>query len=689
MNVLRALALLIGCATLATGQTPRGRTVHGTVVDAETSSPLADVAVAVGDRTVFTSADGRFSVPVQAGTDLLVRRLGYRPSRVRVTDQDSLRVALQPVGQPLESVVITAARREQRFADAVVATELISRRAIEQRAATDVAAALTDAPGVQAEGGIPSGSGVLLQGLGSQRVLVLVDGQPLIGRINGNLDLSRVSTTGVERIEIVKGPQSTLYGSEAMGGVINIITRRPRLPGLAGELSTIAGSQGRREAGFTLLGLTRDYAMSATLDGGVRSLNLVPGRGDNSATFARRADLAPSFSWRPTNRISFDVASGATVERQRYRLGQLYQHSDNSQISARVGVSRISEGQRATLTAYASRFAHLSRRSTTPDPASDAGERDRQTLLKLDLNGSTTVGRVVLDGGVEARNESIVADRVEEARSISGVEPFVQSTITLGSLSVVPGVRMSWSDQWGSATTPRLAMLWRPVAPVAVRASIGTGFRAPDFKELHLEFVNTAAGYAVRGNPSLEPEHSRSASAGVEWTASLGSAGVSGYQTRYSDFIEAGETATPGEYTYSNVASGRIYGVDLNGSLGVSARRVDASYSFLDAKSTSGAPLLGRARHAAQLGVSVANRAETRLSLSAGFTSRTPVTADTAGEVTRWRASRTRVDARIAQRIRRSLTLGFSLENVLDQRTGEDWPGYDGRLWSVSARLSR
>jgi len=252
MKLVAAFALLLGVTSLARGQDAAVRGINGIVVDAATSAPLADAVVRAGGRSVLSGPDGRFHLAAAAGDTLSVRRLGYRPIRTTLRDHlDSLILALEPVGQPLESVVVTAARREQRLADAVVATELISRREIEQRGATDVAAALTDAAGVQTEGGVPSGSGVLLEGLGSQRVLVLVDGQPLGGRINGNLDLSRLSTTGVERIEIVKGPQSTLYGSEAMGGVINIIRRKPRRPGIGGDLSVVAGSQGRRDAGFS------------------------------------------------------------------------------------------------------------------------------------------------------------------------------------------------------------------------------------------------------------------------------------------------------------------------------------------------------------------------------------------------------------------------------------------------------
>jgi outer membrane receptor for ferrienterochelin and colicins len=134
----------------------------------------------------------------------------------------TLRVDMRETMVPLGEIIVTAARREQRLADAVVETELITTRDL-QRGQSDLASILTDRVGIQLDGGVPSGTGVQLRGFGSRRVLVLLDGQPLVGRVNGTMDLARLPVSGIERIEIVKGPQSTLYGTDAIGGVINVI----------------------------------------------------------------------------------------------------------------------------------------------------------------------------------------------------------------------------------------------------------------------------------------------------------------------------------------------------------------------------------------------------------------------------------------------------------------------------------
>src|SRR5690606_21819321 len=125
----------------------------------------------------------------------------------------------------LDALVVTASRRLERLADTPVTTELITRRDIEEARVSDLSTLLTQRLGIQLEGGHPAGEGVMLQGLGSERVLILLDGQPVVGRISGTIDISRLPTSMVERVEVVKGSQSSLYGSDAMGGVVNVITR--------------------------------------------------------------------------------------------------------------------------------------------------------------------------------------------------------------------------------------------------------------------------------------------------------------------------------------------------------------------------------------------------------------------------------------------------------------------------------
>ncbi len=659
----------------------------GRVIDA------ARVQLVLGQDTARFTTDARGLVRVptdqlQTGA-LHVRRLGFAPTLVPSArmaelgeaDGDTIRISLTPLALALDATVITAARREQRLADAVVPVELISRRQVEETGATDVASVLTERLGIQLDRGLPGNSGVQLQGLGSQRVLVLVDGQPLVGRIGGTLDLSRLSTNNVERIEVVKGPQSTLYGSDAMGGVINIVTRRPETGGMEARLQAVGGSMGRSDMLATVLG-NRGSA-DAVLDVGMRRLALTPGVSNAAATFADRYDVSPSVAWRPAAGLSLQAGGLFAGERQRYRTGPLFRFVDRDQLAARVGAEFVRERHRLGALLYRSRFDHLARASTFDSPQGDRGDRDRQQLTELELTyaGPTALGLV--DAGVEVRRESIVADRVQGMRQHWDlVEPFAQVGLLFGRVAVTPGVRYTYNSQWGSTFAPRIAALWQASEEVRVRASAGRGFRAPDFKELFLSFANAQAGYAVRGNALLRPETSENIQLHVERVGQRTFVRASVFNNQLDQFIQTVATETAGLFSYENVNRAWTRGAEVESGFTHDRWRIEGGYSHLRTRDLStGLELLSRPRHSGRLSMSDGNLVGGRLAATLVHTGATTTGRDELGVTTAQQPAFTRVDLRGARPIAGGLELSIGVDNAFNRTLGVDWPGYTGRLW--------
>ncbi|MBX3131871.1 MAG: TonB-dependent receptor [Gemmatimonadaceae bacterium] len=687
---VRTLVLALTFAPLLSAQeSPSGRVTS----QADGRAIAGAEVLLIGDDTVRARTDGDGwwrapSLPVN-GRTLRVRAMGFVARSVPLGAGTVETLTLVPAAIAMDQVVVSAARREQKLADAVATVEVVSRRDLERSGASDLASVLTEQLGIELQGGHPAGSGAMLQGIGSERVLILLDGQPLAGRLSGNFDLARIPVGMVDRVEVVKGAQSTLYGSEAMGGVINIITRRPGEDGqrLGGSLSGTIGAQGRMDgAGRVQLALGN---VATSVDVARRSQETAPGIAQDDGAMAERFDVAATMRWRPDSLRQAEVALLALDERQRWRTGTFYGISDNVQLNARVGGSWARGVHRLSPKLAVSDWDHRAYTSAFTAPvAGDPGARQRQQIVLGELlyNGTFSRG-VALDAGVQLRTDAIETERVPGGRRThTSLEPFAQVELSpLRGLALLPGVRVTHSDVWGTHLTPRVAARAQLAPRLMLRASYGDGFRAPDFKELFLFFQNTSAGYAVQGNPALQPEHSRNAMLGLEWATPGGYVRGQLFQNDFTDFIETQVISAPNEapvYEYQNRDRGWTRGVELEtaANLVASGRlRGELGLSLLETRDVrSGLALLGRPERSGRVGVQAVLPLAVRSSVTLVHTGRTAMQRDSAGAVSSHRDAFTRFDLRVARTLLSGLEFSFGADNLFDRRPRE-WAGFTGR----------
>ena len=689
-----ALAAIATLAAVdgATAQAQTRSAVVGRVVDATTGGAVSDASVRVEgsgvSRTAVADARGGWRVSdLPAGTyRISVSRIGYADATsatsLPAAAGEPVVVVVTPSALPLEALVVTASRRLQRLADAPVTTELISRRDIELARVSDLSTLLVQRLGIQLEGGHPAGEGVMLQGLGSERVLILLDGQPLVGRLSGTLDISRLPTSMVERIEVVKGSQSSLYGSEAMGGVVNVITRSPGEEQWSLGLDATTGSQGRMDLSGTLSGSLG--AFDYLVDAGRRATDVAPGMASEQGALAERWDGLLKLGWAPSPDLRVEAAGLLLDERQRWQGGQLFQFADNDQRGARVGAEWSSGIHRLSPTLHWTEFEHLSRRAAISTPAEGSGESETQRLYEAELLYNLGAGATALDLGVEAKREEIGSDRVTgQDRTLHTLEPFAQATLPIGALRLVPGARLTWSEEWGAHFTPRVATLFRPMPRLALRASLGRGYRAPSFKELYMEFLNVGAGYSytVRGNPLLQPETSTNLTVGAEWSPGNSYLRAQLFETRFDDFIETtlvGDSSGTTVYSYGNVSEGRTRGVELEGGIAHRSLRLEGGYSLLSARATdTDQPLLGRPRHSGRASLESGLPLGIRGAFTGIYTGSTPVQR-TEEDVVLERDGYLRFDATLSSDLPAGLQVTAGVRNLLDARP-DQWPGFTGR----------
>ena len=608
--------------------------VRGRVTDWETGAPVVGGVVAwtgvggAGSAEVLAGAGGWFEseAPWGPGGTVEVSALGYR-TRVVSWDDAALaewRIALVRDPLALEEIVVTADGRPRRRSE--VALHVASVGAAEIRAAGAASAdrLLARLPGVQVGGGVPTGSRVSIRGIGGPRVLVLLDGQPAGGALIENRDLSRMSMTGVDRIEVVKGPLSSLYGSDAVGGVVNIVTRAPA-PGFRVDARAASGGEGRREAEATASGggrLSSGGSLVYRVGGSWRQEDRVPGVADRETAFARVWDLRSSLRF-ATRRWVVRGDASLVRERQRWPVGGGFSgFNDNAGVSGWIEARRQAGRGEWVGRLFAHDYDHLYRSARGSAPIEGSGAPEQQErLAKATAAYAATWGRHRFDVGVEGAlrgirsPEKLLEDRAEDRQ----VELYVQDAWRLGEAGapgnqasgaatvLTAGARITRNSRWGSTVSPSLGAVVAIGDRLRVRGAVARGFRAPSFKELAWNFVNLGGGYVLQGFADLEPERSWNASGGVEWHPHTGvRAGVEFFANRVRNLIESGFVgyAPSGLAIYSprNVANAvtRGFELDLRAVHGRGGEIV-AAYAYLDARSLRpDLPLDRQAKHSAR-----------------------------------------------------------------------------------------
>ncbi|WP_254614614.1 TonB-dependent siderophore receptor [Myxococcus sp. CA056] len=477
---------------------------------------------------------------------------------------------------PVARTVVTASRTQERLGETPVATEVITRADIVASGARDASELLAAHPGLEVVQTF-AGASLQVQGLGPEYVLVLVDGERVAGRVAGSVDLSRLSLEDVEQVEIVKGPSSVLYGSDAVGGVVNFITRRARKP-LGGELRVAYGALERLDLDAT--GEARGEGWGLRLSGGLQrraSYDLEPADVGTTGSSLEGFDVSASGDLKGEGPLSLEGSAGFSRRTQRGVdlgvAGAVFDRaSRDTSINSRLAPSwKLNSG--ATLRVEGSyshfqrRYLRDQRRASALDTVEDTREQQGRLGTQLDARVGEGHAFVV---GAEFLGEWLVADRLETGEGDRGrASLYAQDSWTLATgpkLVVVPGARVDVDTQFGTAVTPRLAAKVDPLSWLTVRGSYGWGYRAPGFQELLLDFENPSVGYSVRGNPDLKPERSRSFSVSTEVRPSDASLiWVSAYQHALRDMI--GTTLQQGGeqqlFTYVNVARARVRGGEL------------------------------------------------------------------------------------------------------------------------------
>lgn len=706
----RCLGLLLG-GTFLTPPADASQ-VGGSVVEAGSGRPLPHVSVAsAGGAAAVTDSLGRYEISLPPGRHRVVaRRVGYDPQsrRVDLRSGEYLRLdfalRVSPLAQP--PTLITATGRPKSAAELTVPAAIVGREAIELSGAANVAEVLEDVAGLNLHSSLydylGSPSGVMIQGIDPRRVLILVDGARVIGGSGGVIDLAELPVCQVERVEVVRGPHSALYGSEAMGGVVHVLTRSPREPGGelnlglgSGGLSSVEGRGSLMRGGLSATVVTARTARDA--------LDRYPQDPDTDIDAHTRTYAQGKVRWEARPGLMVRGSGRWLLQEEEGVSSQYFAPLDKTyvwrfpdrmrRVDLRAGVERRLAGG-GTLLAELSRdgFDKLSREELTGSREA----RDRSTagaLTRRRLRAVHLLRGHALTLGLEHSREDldVVLERtlaVGERRSTVEVPPskvdvaeaYLQDDWQAGGRTgVVWGARYQRHSRYGSQLTPKISVAHRLSGSLRVRASYGRGYRAPSLKELHFVFDHSNLGYKVLGNPSLRPEHTRGLNLGLELEPARAlDLSVNLFHNRLRNLIhtEADPARTEGRvavYSYANVGQAVTRGAELAMGLRLGDPLVvKGDYTLLEATDReTGRELPGRPRHAV--------RARATWSLPTGGRLEVKLRRDSAVWVDAEETLRSPAghewDANAEQPLRGPLVLRLGVENLLDSRRDPERPG--------------
>lgn len=574
-----------------------GCAVSGIVTDA-TGLPLpgALVTVEARDLTVSTDGDGKFCVPrLDPGSVALTASLdGFQPQRlsvdVRSGSTATLAFRLSPTFA--DNVVVTATRTGKRLDDVPVRTELVTRDQIDRLSARTLADAVEFTTGVRVESNCQNCnfSQIRLLGLEGPYTQILIDGQPVISSLAQVYGIEQLPARMIERIEVVKGGGSALYGPGSVGGVVNVISREPASSGGAVETRSelvdgIPNYSFNGAADWADAGRQTFLTVFAQSDR-VKPVDLT---GDGFTEVSRR--YLDAFGARFSRYLLANRAK-LTVETTRFeedrRGGDLLRLPPHEATIAESIQSRRLAGSATWFHAVSRRFdyrttwalAGTDRESyygTDRDP--NAYGTTDNLLSVVDTQFNHYAGRHTMSWGLQASAESL-SDRqpaydrfTDESYRNAGL--FVQDDWAFApGWQVVYGVRADRHSAIDRViASPRAALMYSPRENLDVRASVARGFRAPQVfdEDLHLSSV---AGEAriIRLAPDLREETSTNLMAGVEWKPVAGHGQalveINVFHTALSDLFHVGEGDDPAtdafEFLKSNAGRAQVYGIEMN-----------------------------------------------------------------------------------------------------------------------------
>jgi outer membrane receptor for ferrienterochelin and colicins len=521
----------------------------------------------------------------------------------------------------LQEVIITGTRTERSIATLPLPTQIITGESIKKSGLSRLNEIIQEQTGLITVPDFGGGEGIQMQGLDATYVMILIDGQPLFGRSAGTLDLSRISVNNIERIEIVKGASSCLYGSEALAGVVNIITKKSKIT------EKLKGNINYKLATFN----THD--VSSTLEYGKKKVGVevffnyfkTNGYNLSESDFLQTVEPYYNFTIQPKIKINFSDKINLLVNSRVYNQNQDYKSEIGTE--KYIGESKINEWNNSILLnqtvsdkfklvydLYATNYkSHEYLNDQNNQPFDES--KFNQWYYRPEIRSHYNLGKNTLSIGIGLNNETLNRTYFENKATLNSEYVFGQfEWFVKEKWNILAGFRYDNHHQYQSQFSPKIGVNYKWNDNFSLKTSIGYGYKAPDLRQLYFDFTNSSVGYTVLGynvaeeklallqsqgqilftngftfsNP-LEPESSVNSNFGGYYKKNNLSFDYNFFYNTIKNLIDtraiAQKTNGQNVFSYFNIDKIFTYGLELNTTYKSNSNfSISAGYQYLIAK---------------------------------------------------------------------------------------------------------
>ncbi len=517
------------------------------VLNKETNEPVYAATVTLSyidkkskkeiKKMIKTDQKGKFTVPSGFPVSVRISCVGFLRFNFKLKKNPGI-IYLKPTVLYLNPIVTTAQFTPRSTQKSVYPVKVITSTRIKEQAATNLRELMTTESNIRLSQDAVLGSSMSLNGISGENIKILIDGVPVIGRMNGNIDLSQINLNNIERVEIIEGPMSAVYGSDALGGVINLITKDSDKPGLNLNAETYYESVGKYNVNTGVNYFNNDF--KASVNGG---RNFFGGYSENE--HLRSEEWSPKEQYFADLNLSQKIGThtfkyqGSIFDEyilKRYEPYDFYKERafDDRFYTDRLTNSlfynaKIADKYYINTTANYSYYKRIRNKysidRTTLDEilVSDKGAQDTSIfntyVFRTTLSSDNLTDYLAYQAGFDYKYDDATGQKIEnDKQDISDYALFGGLQYTPWDfITLQPTFRFSKNSKYDAPVTYAFNLKLSLIENLTFRATYGTGFRAPSLKELYLDFVDT--NHEIVGNKELDAEESQSLNAGFEYNA--------------------------------------------------------------------------------------------------------------------------------------------------------------------------